>query len=80
MCQNGITCVSGYSEEIKERDFICTVPVTVLFRHPGAGVSVKKCVFLKTNSSRHLCPSHRSEDVRVAFTLPGWWYAEPGSI
>lgn len=28
MCQNGITCVSGYSEEI-ERDIIRTVPVTV---------------------------------------------------
>lgn len=28
MCQNGITSVSGYSEEI-ERDFIRTVPVPV---------------------------------------------------
>lgn len=49
----------------RENSCVCTIPVTVLCRHPSAGGSIKQWVFLKTNSSRHFWTWHRNEDVRV---------------
>lgn len=47
------------------------IPVTVLFRHPSAGDSVKQWVFLKTNSSGIYGQATGVKDIGVVFTLPG---------